>query len=192
ILSDHLAAFLQGNRNSIETQKSSIMWNGTMGAINSAIGGVASGAMSNPIGVASSATQLATGAGNTVLQLQAIQSKQKDIDNIPPQMVKMGSNTAYDFGNDYNGLHIIKKQIKSEYRKMLTDFFNMFGYKTNEVKVPNFHTRKYWNFIQTSSCNILGNFNNEDLQELKNIFDNGITLWHTDDVGNYDLNNEVI
>ena len=68
----------------------------------------------------------------------------------------------------------------------------MFGYKTNEVKVPNFHTRRYWNYVQTANCVITGNFNNEDLTELRAIFDNGITLWHTDDVGNYSLNNEVI
>jgi hypothetical protein len=104
----------------------------------------------------------------------------------------MGSNTAFDYGNDYTGLYIIKKQIKPEYRKKIGDFFNMFGYKVNEVKTPNFHTRQNWNYVQTSSCMILGDFNNEDLQELKSIFDNGITLWHTEDVGNYTLENGVI
>jgi hypothetical protein len=41
-------------------------------------------------------------------------------------------------------------------------------------------------------ASIQGNFNNEDLNELKAIFDNGITLWHTDDIGNYSLDNGVI
>jgi hypothetical protein len=124
--------------------------------------------------------------------LQGIQAKQKDIANMPPQMVKMGSNTAFDYGNNVQGLYIIKKQITSEYRKKLSDYFGMFGYKVNEVKIPNFHTRKSWNYVQTSACTILGNFNNEDLNELKSVFDNGITLWHTDDVGNYSLDNGVI
>ena len=132
------------------------------------------------------------GAGNTVLDLQAMQAKKQDISNVPPQIAKMGSNTAYDFGNGHKGIYVIKKQITEEYRKKLTDFFKMFGYKVNEVKIPNFHTRQNWNYVQTSSCNITGNFNNEDLNELKSVFDNGITLWHTDDVGNYSLGNEVI
>jgi hypothetical protein len=89
-------------------------------------------------------------------------------------------------------VYILKKQIKAEYIKKLEDYFGMFGYKVNEVKLPNFHTREHFNFIQTVDCNISGNFNNDDLQELKNIFDNGITLWHTDDVGNYGLENGVI
>lgn len=192
ILSDYLSAYLQGNRNSIENQKQSIVWNGLLGGVSGAIGGVASGLSGNALGVASAGVGVIQGAGNTALQMQAIQAKQKDIGNTPPSLVKMGSNTQYDFGNNVQGLYIIKRQITSEYRRKLTDYFNMFGYKVNEVKIPNFHTRRYWNYVQTSSCVITGKFNNEDLQELKNVFDNGITLWHTDDIGNYDLVNEVL
>jgi hypothetical protein len=101
-------------------------------------------------------------------------------------------NTNFDYGHKFTGLYVIRKQIKPEYRKKLEDFFNVFGYMLNEVKIPNFHTRQNWNFVQTKGCNILASINNEDLQELKNIFDNGITFWHTDDVGNYSLDNGVI
>jgi hypothetical protein len=163
-----------------------------MGAVGgSALGpmGTVAGAVSGAMGGITSTVQ---GAGNAVLQMQGIQAKQKDINNVPPSISKMGGNTAYATGNGYNGLYIIKKQIKPEYRKKLSDFFNMFGYKVNEVKTPNFHTRQSWNYVQTSNCMITGNFNNDDLNELKAIFDNGITLWHTNDVGNYSLGNEVI
>jgi uncharacterized membrane protein YvbJ len=104
----------------------------------------------------------------------------------------MGSNSNFDYGNYFYGMYLIKKQIKPEYIKKLTDFFNMFGYKKNEVKIPNLHTRQYWNYVQTLNCMITGDMNNQDLQIVKNIFDNGITLWHTDDIGNYALTNEVI
>lgn len=192
ILSDYLSAYLQGNRNSIENQKNSIMFNGVMGGIGNAIGGIASGASGSPAGLASAITGIGSGMGNAVLQLQGLQAKQQDIANLPPQMVKMGGNTAFDYGNSIRGVYIIKKQILPEYRTKLTDFFNMFGYKLNEIKVPNFHTRRYWNYVQTASCNITGNFNNADLQELKQVFDNGITLWHTDAVGSYGYANEVL
>jgi hypothetical protein len=39
---------------------------------------------------------------------------------------------------------------------------------------------------------LTGNINNEDLNELKSVFNNGITLWHTDQIGNYALENGVI
>ena len=192
VINDMLAAFLQGNRNSIQNQKNSVVWNGVMSAIGSTIGGTSSAMSGNAVGVAQSGANIVKGAGDTVLQLQGIQAKQNDISNIPPQISNMGSNTAYDFGNGYRGIYILRKQIKVEYRRILGEFFKMFGYKTNRVKIPNFHTRKHFNYVQTESCVITGNFNNEDMQELKSIFDNGITLWHTNDIGNYSLSNEVI
>jgi hypothetical protein len=196
ILSDYLSAYLQGNRNTIENQKSAIMWNGTMGSLTGGLVGMAQSTHfrtgANPYGVAAAGLEVAKGVGDAVIQLQGIQAKQRDIDNTPAQMVKMGGNSAYDYGNGYTGVFVIRKQITDEYRTILENFFNMFGYKVNKVKIPNFHTRWYWNYVQTSNCNILGNINNEDLDELKKVFDNGITLWHTDDVGNYALENEVI
>lgn len=195
IVTDMLSAYLQGNKNSIENQRNSAYFNGAMNASSSVLGAIspiAGGASLNPLSMGQGASTMAQGAGNTVLQLQGIQAKQNDIANLPPQISKMGSNTPYDFGNGYQGVFILKKQIKPEYQVMLSDFFNMYGYKVNRVKNPNFHTRKYWNYVQTKNCIILGNFNNDDLLELKSVFDNGITLWHTDDVGNYALENEVI
>lgn len=191
IINDMLAAFLQGKRNSLETQKKSIIWNATMGSASSAIGIGASVKNKNPFGVASGIVDVGKGVGDSVLQMQAIQAKQADIANTPPNIQKMGSNTAYDYGNNYQGVYVLRKQIKPEYRKILGDFFNMFGYKTNEVKIPNFRTRQNWNYVETVNCTILGNFNNEDIAQLKAVFDNGITLWHTEDVGNYALSNGV-
>src|SRR5690606_22356576 len=187
------------NKNQIDNQKQVAVFNGTIGAVTSGLVGgaqstwVTQGGMKvNPVGIGAAVGQAGSGVGNSALQLQGMEAKIKDISNTPPQLVKKGSNTAYDYGNGYTGVYVIKKQIKQEYINQLTDFFNIVGYKVNRVKIPNFHTRKYWNYVQTANCNIIGNFNNEDLTELKSVFDNGITLWHTDDVGNYALENEVI
>lgn len=192
IISDYLSAYLQGNRNAIENQKAQINFAGTMSVLNAGSQGVQAGLQGNVGGVVDAGLNAVQGAGNNVLQLQAIEAKQMDINNVPPSLSKMGSNTYYDYGNGYDGVFILKKQIKPEYRTKLQDFFNMYGYKLNEVKVPNFHTRKYWNYVQTNGIVIRGNFNNEDLNEIKSIFDGGITFWHTDDIGNYNLDNEVL
>lgn len=192
IINDLLSAYLQGNRNSIENRQNSIIFNGVMGALGGAIGGIAQAGGANPMGVAGAGVGLVSGAGNTVLQLQGIEAKQQDISNVPPSLQSMGGNTAFDFGHSYTGFAIVKKQIKAEYTRKLEDFFHMFGYKLNEIKKPNFKTRRNFNYVQTLNCHINGNFNNEDLVELRSIFDNGITLWHTDDVGNYSLENGEI
>jgi hypothetical protein len=199
IITDMLSAYLQGNRNSIQNQLNSTIFNGWMDTMGSVMGGVSNSSANpsnmgeaNPVGMVQSGMGVVKGMANTYFQTQGMIAKQKDINNTPPSLSKMGSNTYYDFGHNLNGLYLIKRQITPEYHKKLEDFFNIFGYKKNEVKVPNFHTRQYWNYVQTSGCVITGNFNNEDLQELKSVFDSGITLWHTDDIGNYALGNVVI
>jgi hypothetical protein len=192
IITDLLSAYLQGNKNQISVQQDSNTFNGLMSGMGSLVGLGTSMMTANVPGMLSSGVEMIQGQGNMMLQSKAIMAKQKDINNVPPNIQKQGSNTSYEMGNDYSGVFVIKKQIKPEYRKKLEHFFKMFGYKTNEVKVPNFHTRRSWNFVKTNGCYIRGNFANEDLQELKNIFDKGITLWHHEDMGNYDLDNSEV
>lgn len=70
---------------------------------------------------------------------------------------------------------------KTEYLKIIDDYFTMYGYKVNSVKIPNITGRPNWNYVKTINANILGNIPQEDIQELKNIFDNGVTFWHNPD-----------
>ena len=192
IITDMLSAYLQGNRNSLENQKNSIAFNGAMGVVGSGLSIVSSVASKNIEGAVNGLASGVSGAGNSILQLQGMLAKSKDIDNLPPNLTKQGSNTYFDFGNMFEGVFIIKKQIKPEYQKMLEDFFNMYGYKVNSVKIPNLKTRQYWNFVKTIDATLQGGVNNEVRIKLQTIFNNGITLWHTDNIGNYNLENGVI
>lgn len=71
-----------------------------------------------------------------------------------------------------------KMTIRSEYAKVIDNFFSMYGYKVNMLKTPNITGRTNWNYVKTIGCNIIGDIPQKDLQELKSLFDNGITLWH--------------
>lgn len=77
--------------------------------------------------------------------------------------------------------------IKSQFARRIDKYFDMFGYATNELKIPNTNNRPNWNYIKTSNANIIGKTSNDnitdnipqqDLLLLKSFFDNGITLWH--------------
>ena len=72
-----------------------------------------------------------------------------------------------------------KKSIKYEYAKIIDDFFSMFGYKVNAVKVPNITGRSNWNYVKMIDPNIEGHIPQEDLQEIKQMFSDGVTIWHT-------------
>ena len=77
-----------------------------------------------------------------------------------------------------NGFSFYKMSIKQEYAKIIDDFFSMFGYKVNEVKIPNIIGRQNWNYVKTIDCNLLGDIPQEDMQKLKDIFNSGVTFWH--------------
>lgn len=96
-------------------------------------------------------------------------------------------------GMKENRFHFYGRTIKSEYAKVIDKYFSMFGYKINEVKVPELNTRKYWNYIKCVGANIHGYFNQSDLNELSNMFNNGVTLWHSpNNFLNYSLDNTIV
>lgn len=91
---------------------------------------------------------------------------------------------------DLNVLVLYGYQPTKEYQEKLNKIWNMRGYATNTIDYPNLHTREHWNYIQTVKCNIKGtNIDPSDLEKIKRVFDNGITLWHDKEVGNYDREN---
>jgi hypothetical protein len=69
----------------------------------------------------------------------------------------------------------------------------MYGYQVNTLKVPNITGRRNWNYIKTIDINITGNIIQEDMQKIKNIFNNGVTLWHNPSTYlDYSQNNDII
>ena len=85
--------------------------------------------------------------------------------------------------------------IKSEYVKILDRYFDLFGYKVNEIKEPNKFHRENWWYTKTIDVNIDGQINVTDIQTIKNCYNNGITFWRDpENVGNYTfgLNNNRI
>lgn len=72
---------------------------------------------------------------------------------------------------------------KDEYLKIIDDYFSTYGYKCGRVKIPNKTHRKYWWYTKTIDVNIIGDgVPVNDLNKIKNCYNNGITFW------NYDVN----
>lgn len=131
-------------------------------------GGIASG---NPIvgvaGISSGATGIATMLGQIYQHSLVPQSAQ-------------GNTNGGDINtcSSANTFYFYQMSIRSEYARCIDDFFSMYGYKVNNLKVPNVTGRTNWNYVKTIDCNITGEIPQEDLQELKDMFDNGVTFWH--------------
>lgn len=94
---------------------------------------------------------------------------------------------GYDLINDNV---FTRYNIKRQFAERLDKYFDMYGYLTNTVKTPNLNNRPNWNYVKTIGANIIGNIPQTDLQEIKDFFNNGITLWHTtSNYLNYSANN---
>lgn len=82
---------------------------------------------------------------------------------------------------------------KREKIEIIDQYFNYFGYLVNSVKVPNITGRLNWNYVKTHGCNITADAPQEDIQQIKAMFNRGITLWHnTSTFLDYSQNNNIV
>lgn len=98
------------------------------------------------------------------------------------------------------GFHYMPYRIQGQFAKTIDDFFSMYGYKTNRLKVPNRNGRKSWNYVKTCGCNLTGSAPADVTASLVQIYDKGITFWRCIDlsagnpftrVGDYSLDNSL-
>lgn len=83
--------------------------------------------------------------------------------------------------------------IRAEWAKKIDNFLSMYGYNISEFGDPNYymHTRPIYNYIKTCNCNIAsGSCDAGELPKLRAIFDRGVTIWHTNRVGQYGGDNQ--
>lgn len=110
-----------------------------------------------------------------IKELMATVERQK---LLPDQATLGGSNaTIVGYGLIDDNI-FTRYNIKAQFAQRIDHYFDMFGYATNDLKIPNINTRPYWNYIKTQGINIEGDVPETDLAELRNLFDNGVTLWH--------------
>lgn len=96
-----------------------------------------------------------------------------------PNSGNLGSTNTTLLGYDLLNIDIFTRYtIKAQFARRIDNYFSMFGYATNELKVPNINNRSNWNYVKTAGLNITGAIPQEDIQKIKNMFDNGVTLWH--------------
>lgn len=100
----------------------------------------------------------------------------------------------------YQGFHYMPYRIQGQFARIIDDFFSMYGYKTNRLKVPNRNGRKAWNYVKTCGCTLTGSAPADVTAALVQIYDRGITFWRCIDlstgnpftrVGNYSLDNSL-
>ena len=112
---------------------------------------------------------------------------------IPPQSSGNINSGDVITSSHNNTFHLYKMVIKNEFARIVDEYFTMFGYKTNRVKVPNVTGRKTFNYVKTIDCNIDASIPQDHLNKIRNIFNSGITLWHDPEkIHQYNEDNSII
>lgn len=108
-----------------------------------------------------------------------------------PDNTNLSSSNATLLGYNMMDKNIFTRYtIKSQFAERIDKYFDMYGYQTNKLKVPNLNNRPNWNYVKMQGANIIGNIPQQDLQQIKEFFNNGITLWHnTNNFLDYSVNN---
>lgn len=96
----------------------------------------------------------------------------------PPQA--KGNVAAGDIGfsNFESAFTFRKMSVRAEYAKRIDDYLSAYGYRVNSFKTPQITSRSNWNYIKTKGIAIEAKIPQANLQEIKDIFNNGVTFWH--------------
>ena len=196
--SDSYTNWLTQNAVNMETQWKTTMTRGLIGMATGGIQGFsnASGVAGlNPMGYG--AVGVATGAiqmGAEMIQLAREQHLAKTQANMVSDSAR-GNLGAGDFlwAKYRSPFTFLPMSIKAEYARCIDEFFSQYGYKCNRVKTPNVTGRRNWNYVKTIGCYIAGDIPQGDMQEIKTMFDRGVTFWHNPATFmDYSQNNDII
>ena len=95
-----------------------------------------------------------------------------------------GNRTAMSYGYKVPPLAIVKRCDK---------FLTVYGYKQSEYRTINLHARANWTYIRTLGLNASGNFPDDDMRVIKQVFDKGVFFWsYTAQFGNFDQANPIV
>lgn len=171
----------------------------TQNSVNIAIG-VASGAVQVLGGLA---TAIATGGAGAAIggatMVSGVQQIGSTLAQVHQQSFTPNAARGNTNGGDINTaakentFYYYKMSIKAEYARVIDEFFDMFGYKCNRVKIPaKNHRENYW-YTKTIDANILGGIPQDDLQTIKDCYNRGITFWKTEEYfRNYSVSNKIV
>lgn len=119
-------------------------------------------------------------------------AKTTDLLNTPNSIKTTGNDTLFNLVNSNRRIDIIEFGLDFRYKHRIYNYFVKYGYKVSKWEKINVNSRRYFNFIKTNTCNIVGeNIPHEYLEEIKDIFNRGVTIWHVDNganIGDYSIN----
>lgn len=137
-----------------------------------------------------------TGLTATGVNIANSVAKVQDMKNAPDTMMGQFGACGLPMKQGRYGFTFEYCSIKTEFLRTIDAYFDLYGYATKKVKVPNIDVRAHWCYTKTNGCNIIPKTNRlvgaNEIRAIKAIFNNGIRFWKNgDEIGNYALDNTI-
>ena len=71
-----------------------------------------------------------------------------------------------------------RMSITAQKARIIDEFFDVYGYATNHLLVPNRDSRPYFNYVKTATCHITGSVGRDDEAKICELYNKGLTFWH--------------
>lgn len=102
--------------------------------------------------------------------------------------------------------HAYRRYARKDYAMSIDNFFTMFGYKVNKIKVPNTEVRNGFTYVKTANCLLVPRSVTQSgvttqvyeipkyyENKIMDIYNNGVRIWRNgDNIGDYSVNNDPI
>lgn len=118
-----------------------------------------------------------------------------DLKKTPRAMQTTGNDMIFNMQKSNNKVMLYKFTIGDSAKSKLRVFYKKYGYIVNSYEYnPSLHSRKNFDFIKMGKCELKGdNVPKICLDEIKSVFESGITFWHVEngtEMCNYNVVNE--
>lgn len=119
----------------------------------------------------------------------------KDLQHYPNQAYGQANADILNMLSGNKKYSMYQMTIKSQFARIIDEYFSRFGYACHRIKEPNRKARKKWTYTKTVGCELNGNIPSDDMVAIKAVFDHGITFWdiRNANVGEYgDFTNPIL
>lgn len=189
VVNDHTATYIQGRKNSDRVAMNQSL----VGSVIGFAGGLgvlaASGSTGNMMGVMAGATMMGGAINNGWQGVNTIMAKHEDIQSIPPSIQTQAGASNLLLGHNLMTPRVEIQVADIKLLKKIDNYFKMYGTSQNTMTEILLTSRTHYNFIKTIGANITGSVPTKHMEKIKSVFDAGVTLWHTNDMYNYNVSN---
>ena len=178
---------LRQNTNTATLNTKQTEFNAALSGIASLLTGNLGGAVSSGVSLIQQQEKLGNlinnlNEQNKVKENEIISSKNakiNDLLNTPNSIKTAGNDSIFNMMINNRKIDVIKYTITPQYKRRINNYFKRYGYAFNDYAVPDIYSRHDYNFLKCSVCHLISEtIPREHQEEIKQIFESGITLWH--------------